>query len=213
MKKNSLLFLIFILLFLGLDTHAEETYNEYFCCATENDFYAKVLGGVNFLQNTSINQTKINYQTGYIVAGSLGYSWCYGLNLEFEYAFRRNSIKKIHFYNEGSSKNGHLQTSSYMGNLLWKFPLAFCGCAFSEIQSFIGAGAGYDFQQLHSSNSRIIFDQKWKKVSWQVMAGLAYPIFCNTEVTLEYKFHWSNRHFYNHSVGIGLVYKFDFLKY
>ena len=132
----------------------------------------------------------------------------YGLRLEAEYAFRRNAIKKIDFFVEGSSKHGHFQTSSYMANLLWDLPLSSWGCAFWNIQPFIGAGIGYDFQQMHSSNSRIIFNQKWNHFSWQVMAGLAYPIFCNTEITLEYKFHQGGRHFYNHSIGIGLVYKF-----
>ena len=46
----------------------------------------------------------------------------YGLRLEAEYAFRRNAIRKIHFFAEGSSKHGHFQTSSYMANLLWDLP-------------------------------------------------------------------------------------------
>ena len=83
----------------------------------------------------------------------------YGLRLEAEYAFRRNAIRKIDFYAEGSSKHGHFQTSSYMANLLWDLPLSSWGCAFWNIQPFIGAGIGYDFQQMHSSNSRIVFNQ------------------------------------------------------
>jgi len=95
-----------------------------------------------------------------------------------------------------------------MANLLWDL----LGCAFWKIQPFIGAGIGYDFQQMHASNSRIIFNQKWNHFSWQAMAGFAYSIFCNTEITLEYKFHQGGSHFYNHSVGVGLVYKFGFLR-
>ena len=187
-------------------------------CAKENrcpdgmNFYAEILGGANFLQNTTIDGNKSTYQTGYIVAGSLGYCWRhYGLRLEAEYAFRRNAISKIDFITEGSSKHGHFQTSSYMGNLLWDLPLCSWGCAFWNLQPFIGAGVGYDFQQMHSSNSRIVFNQKWTHFSWQAMAGLSYPIFRNTEITLEYKFHQGGSHFYNHSIGVGLVYKFGFL--
>ena len=40
-----------------------------------SNFYAKILGGANFLQNTTIEGNKATYQTGYIVAGSLGYCW------------------------------------------------------------------------------------------------------------------------------------------
>ncbi len=39
---------------------------------------------------------------------------------------------------------------------------------------------------------------------------LSEPIFCNTEISLEYKFHEGGSHFYNHSVGVGPAYKFDF---
>ncbi len=61
----------------------------------------RFLSGANFLQNTTIDGNKSTYQTGYIIAGSLGYCWCYGLRLEAEYAFRRNAIKKIDFFGEG----------------------------------------------------------------------------------------------------------------
>ncbi|MDE2589969.1 MAG: outer membrane beta-barrel protein [Patescibacteria group bacterium] len=218
MKKNILLLLMSLLFFRATDAQAQDWCIEDACyyedsySVDETNFYAKVLGGANFLQNTAIDGNKSRYQTGYIIAGSLGYCWCYGLRLEGEYAYRRNAIKEIHFFGEGSSKHGHFQTSSYMANLLWDLPLSFCGNAFWNFQPFIGAGIGYDFQQMHSSNSRIVFKQKWDHFSWQVMAGLAYPIFYNTEITLEYKFHQGGCHFNNHSVGVGLVYKIGFLR-
>lgn len=166
--------------------------------AMENT-YAKFFGGVNFLQNS---ENSSSYHTGYIIAGSLGYTTCYGVSLEAEYAFRRNTIKHIHFANEGSSNHGHLQTSSVMANVLWDL------CEWRNFHPFIGAGLGYDFQRIHSSNSRIVFDQKWHHFSWQIIAGLAYPILCKTDLTLEYKFHQGGCDFNNHSLGIGIIYKF-----
>jgi opacity protein-like surface antigen len=210
MKKNILPILMSLLFFMAAE--AEEWCDEDTCCMDETQYYAKILGGANFLQNTTLDGNKSTYQPGYITSGSIGYCWCYGLSLEAEYAFRRNAIRKIHFFGEGFSKQGHFHASSYMANLLWDLPLSLWGCAFWNIQPFIGAGIGYDYQQMHSSNSRIIFNQKWNHFSWQLMAGLAYPIYCNTEMTLEYKFHQGGCHFYNHSIGIGLVYKFDFLR-
>ena len=182
-------------------------------CPDGMNFYAKILSGVNFLQNTSFNGNKTTYKAGYIVSGALGYCWqSYGLCLESEFAFRRNPISKIHFITEGSSGHGNFQTTSFMANLLWDLPLCSWGCSFWKIQPFIGAGLGGDYQKMHSSNSRIVFNQKWTRLSWQVMAGFAYPIFRNAEITLEYKFHEGGSHFYNHSVGIGLVYKFGFIR-
>lgn len=193
---------------MAADAQAQEWCVEDCCCVDKKNFYTKIFGGANFLQNTAIAKNKPKYHTGYIIAGSLGYCWHYGLRLEGEYAFRKNAIRKIHFFGQGFSKHGHFQTSSYMGNLLWDLPLSSWRFAFCDIQPFIGAGIGYDFQQMHSSNSRIVFHQKRQHFSWQVMAGLAYPIFYNTELTLEYKFHQGGCHFYNHSIGVGLLYKF-----
>lgn len=220
MKKNILLLVMSLLVVMRANAqpqewsseesfcHEESCCYEDNCCDNETNFYAKIFGGANFLQDTTIEENKFKYDTGYIIAGSLGYSWCYGLSLEAEYAFRRNSIKKIHFFGQGHSKHGHFQTSSYMANLLWDVPLFSWGCLFWDIHPFIGAGIGYDFQRIHSSNSRIVFHQKWHHFSWQAMAGLAYPIFCNTDITLEYKFHQGGSHFCNHAIGVGLVYKF-----
>lgn len=218
--KKQLLRLLMPLLFLMVtDAQAQEQCDEEGSCSYEErscvdgtNFYAKILSGANFLQNTALDGNKSIYQTGYIIAGSLGYCWRYGLRLEAEYAFRRNAIRKIHFFGEGFSRHGHFQASSYMANLLWDLPLSSWECVFWNTQPFIGAGIGYDFQQMHSSNSHIVFSQKWNHFSWQVMAGLAYPIFCNTEIAVEYKFHQGGCHFYNHSVGIGLLYKFGFLR-
>ena len=209
MKKNILLHLMPLLFFITADAQAQEEC----CCVDEMNFYAKIFGGANFLQDTSINENKASYETGYIAAGSLGYCWgYYGLRFEGEYAFRRNAISKIHFITQGSSEQGHFQTSSYMANLLWNVPLSSRWCAFRNVQPFIGAGIGYDCQQMHSSNSRIVFNQKWNHFSWQVMAGFAFPIFHNTEISLEYKFHQGGCNIYNHSVGVGLVYKFGFIR-
>ena len=131
MKKNILLLLMSLLFFMAADAQAQEcVLKKDTCCPDGMNFYAKFLGGANFLQNTTTEGNKSTYQTGYIFAGSLGYCWRYGLRLEAEYAFRRNAISKIHFFTEGFSKHGHFQTSSYMANLLWDLPLSSWGAHF-----------------------------------------------------------------------------------
>ncbi len=208
MKKNILLLLTSFLFFTAAHAQDQEWAYENPYCVDQTNFYAKLLGGVNFLQKSTTNGNKSTFKAGYIIGGSLGYYWCCGLRLEAEYAFRRNAIKRIDFFVEGYSLSGHFQSSSFMANLLWDLPLPCCECTFDNIQPFIGIGIGYDFQQMHSSNSRFIFNQKWNSLSWQAMAGLMYGIFCNTDMILEYKFHQGGRHFYHHSIGIGLMYKF-----
>ncbi len=183
------------------------------CCVEGMNFYVEGFGGANFLQNTTIDGNKTSYESGYVFSGMLGFSWnqC-GLRLEGEYAFRRNAIKKMHFITQGTSHHGHFQTTSYMGNLLWDLPLCWLGCPMWKVQPFIGLGLGYDSQKVHSSNSFVDFHQKWHHLSWQTMAGFAFPLFRNAQLTVEYKFHQGGSHFYNHSVGLGFVYKFGFIK-
>jgi len=194
--------LLYPLFFITAHAQAEEK------CTVKGNFYAEALGGANFLQNTTINGNKTTYETGYVVGGLLGYNWNhYRLRFEAEYAFRRNAISRVHFVTEGSSHHGHFQTSSYMGNLLWDWPVSFW-----HIRPFIGAGIGYDFQQMHSSNSRIVFSQQWHHFSWQLMAGLSYPILRTLDISLQYQFHQGGSHFNNNSLIAGLTYKFGFLK-
>jgi len=185
------IFLLIALLFAGANIQAQER------------FYAKLLSGPNFLQNTTIDRNKSAYQTGYLISAAIGYNWCYDLRLEVEYAYRKNGIRNIHFMSEGSSNRGHLQTSSLMANVLWDVPCA----GFWNVEPYIGAGLGYDWERMHATNSRINFNQKWHQFSWQTMAGFSYPVFCNTELSLEYRFHKGGQ-FYNHSIALGLAYEF-----
>jgi outer membrane autotransporter protein len=211
--RKKILLLLMPFLFLMADAQARERRVEYCCYPDRMNFYAEIFGGANFLQNTTINGNKASYKTGYTASGSLGYCWRpSGLRLEAEYAFRRNGISKIDFVTEGSSNNGHCQASSYMGNLLWDLPLCSWGYTFWNIQPFIGTGVGGDFLRMHASNSRIVFNQKWTKFAWQLMAGFSYPIFRNAEIALEYKYHQGGSHFYNHAIGVGFVYKFGFIR-
>lgn len=170
-----------------------------------NRTYAQLLIGPNFLQSTGINGNSATYDTGFLVAASVGYDWRCGLSFEAEYAYRRNEIDHIDFFINQSAEGGFYDASSCMVNLLWDFPSWLClPC---NLQPFIGAGIGCDFIKMHSSNSQVRFHQKWTQFSWQLMTGVAYPLCCNTELTLEYLFHQGGCHFNNHSIGFGLVYR------
>jgi len=208
--KNFFLLMVPVLIFINVNTQAQECCNNSKpCCAINNNFYVEVLGGANFLQTDTNSGIRYDYQTGYIVSGSLGYRWCYGLRFEAEYAFRRNSLRKIHFLGRTFTIDGHFESSSYMANLLWDFPLSNWGCNFLKIQPYIGGGAGYDFQQVRAHNEGFSFRENKKHFAWQVIAGLGYPLLCNTDISLEYKFHKGGfNYIYSHSVGLGLTYRF-----
>ncbi len=197
MKKNLLLLLFFLA--TGLQAQEKSSMDQ-------SNFYIEFLSGPNFLQNTTADGNQSQYHTGYVVGGSLGFSLYNGLCLEAEYAFRKNGIKQIDFFTEGSSTSGHFQTSSFMANLMWEI----LPWKFWDTKPFFGAGAGYDFQQMSSSNSRIVFDQDWQHFSWQLMAGFVHQIFYHTDIVLEYKFHQGGSQFNNHAIEVGLIYNFGF---
>lgn len=208
MKKAILLIVIPLLLFASEETKAE---TECECCSIEtcvDPFYVEVAAGGNFLQVQRSHGLKVISQPGYIIAGSLGYRWNYGLRLEFEYAFRRNPTKKIHVFGRSNEINGHFQSSSYMANLLWDLPISSWGCDFWQIRPFVGGGIGCDHQQITKQDTTLTFSQNNKGFSWQLIAGLGYPIFCHSDISLEYKFHKGGFSIYNHSILLGLTYNF-----
>lgn len=212
MKKVLLIVIAAITLFTNLDLQAQ-SFNDYIynqCDANcPQDLYLKAFGGANFLQTDSRDDVKTTYDVGYIVSGGVGYCWNYGLRFEAEYAYRRNSLDRIKFFGRSFSIHGHFQSSSYMANLLWDIPLRDCGCNLWKFKPFIGAGIGYDFQQVHGKNSCMTYIVTKKGFAWQVIAGLAYPILRNADFSLEYKFHQGSlSSFYSHSLGVGLRYNF-----
>lgn len=217
MKKIIAFFIASICLsmsaYIQADIQAEPCFENYCddpCCDVPSNFYAEIFGGANFLQTETKCGIKSDYDTGYIVSGSLGYFWHYGLRLEAEYAYRRNSYRKVHFFGRGFGVHGHFQSSSYMANLLWDVPLLSCRCInLGNVQPFTGAGIGYDFQQIHGGRTGLNFKESKKHFAWQVIAGLEYPLFCNTDISIEYKFHKGGfNHIYSHSIGAGIKYKF-----
>ncbi len=203
MKKIMALFVASLLIY----SHVYAEFDKNCSWDNENELYAEISGGANFIQSSTSGGVTTKYKSGYIVSGSLGYSYCYGLRLEAEYAYRRNSLKNIHFFGRTFPIHGHFQSSSYMANLLWDLPLRSWGCNVWQIQPFIGGGVGYDVQQLHANNSGFGYRESKNGFAWQVIAGLGYLIFCNTNISLEYKFHkGSLNHIYNHSFVVGLTY-------
>lgn len=204
--------IISLLLTMTSYSHAQEygyIFDDPSFCSAQN-FYMKIFSGPNFLDTRKRDGVSSRYDTGFIVSGSLGFRWCYGLRVEGEYAYRHNSLNRLHFLQRSFKFHGQLRTSSYMANLLWDLPLFGCQCSFYMIQPYVGGGIGYDFQRTTGKNQSFRFKDKNKGFAWQVMAGLAYALNSYLGLSVEYKFHkGSAKDIYNHAVGLGLDYKFS----
>lgn len=198
MKKNVLI--LIIIFCLNTLVYAEDIYG--------NQPYVKLLGGVDFLQTQSDNEIRPSFNPGYIISGAIGYQWCSGLHVEAEYAFRRNSMRKIHYFGQDFNIRGTFQSSSYMANLLWDFSL--WECSFGAVQPYLGAGIGYDVQQFHAGQDGFRTTQNKKGFAWQLMAGFTSPFFNCSEISLEYRLHKGPLHnILSHVAAISFTYKFE----
>lgn len=216
MKKeiSCLLTGVCLLLLATLEAKTDNAFCEDFCmtpyCDDEqNNYYTEIFGGANFIQSDRRSHVKSVFKTGYTIAASVGYKWCYGIRWEAEYAFRRNQVKDIHFFGRSFGSSGHYQSSSYMANLLWDIPLECWGLNAWGIHPFVGGGIGWDYQILRARRHQRTFRDSKKHFAWQGMAGLALPFYCNTDLSLEYRYHQGGlTYLHNHTIGLGLKYNF-----
>ncbi|MCE5318343.1 MAG: porin family protein [Parachlamydia sp.] len=166
-------------------------------------------------------------ETGYFVAGSLGYRLCDGWRGEVEGGYHHNSRKK-HHHNDSSNHNhrrhGDANTWSVMFNGYYDIPTCWC------VKPFVGAGIGYAdtehkrHHRHHSSSAGVDCaggcgsssshhhhrHHDKNGFAWQLIAGIAYPVCDGWDVSLQYRYFNPtavSRLHYN-DVGIGLAYAF-----
>lgn len=189
-------------------------------------FYVGVTGAADFLSNAGIKHhgsssgygrhNRFKYDTGFFGAIDLGYRWCSGLHLEAEVAYRYNQQKKNHrHYSEFSGRRhrGHRDVWAAMVNVLYDINMCWC------VEPYVGVGLGYAHTRFSRDNrfyggyrSRRHNDDN--NFAWQVIAGVAYPIMCNVDIAVEYRFfnavtnrnHQKNA--YNNDIGVNLKYYF-----
>lgn len=211
MKKFVLPFLAVIMLLITVQSEAMnygDFYQDISCPDERCNFYAEIFGGANYIETQTRKNIKFDFDTGFMVAGTYGYRLCYGFRFEIEYAYRRNPLKKIYFYDISHKFSGRYQSNAAMANLVWDIPFNnyFCTWLF---QPFIGGGVGLDYQEIQAKSRRFCCHKKKKQFAWQAVAGIKYPIFCNMNIFAEYRFHKGGfRKFENHTIGGGLTYNF-----
>lgn len=235
MKKFVALFGAMATLLIASPVHAD-SYTE--------GFYVDGFGGANWVQvskkhhknnNDSNNNThqRLNFDTGYVAGGIIGYRWCEGLRLEAEASYRRNELRS-HKHDSSSSSSssssntrhhGHLSEWAYMVNGIYEVPSCYWDCwdccRCWDIVPYIGAGIGYGVQRLHTSHSNesgLLDDSsshhhnhkgRKKGFAWQVMAGLVYHVSCNFDMSLGYRFHKGRLNsVYNHALDVAAIFHF-----
>lgn len=190
------------------------------CCEDQTGFYIGTFAGGNFIttcnhrNRSDIFRNRHNFSSGYVVDASIGYRWCNDLRFEFEYAYRNN--KGRHRWRESRnedtfccSKRKNFVQNAYMFNAFYDLNLCNDWCL--NLKPFVGVGIGYASGRNHHHR----FDgerHRWNRdngFAWQVIAGLAYPICDEIDLSLEYRFFKGRaERLYNNAVGVGLKYYF-----
>jgi opacity protein-like surface antigen len=191
------------------------------CCEDQTGFYIGGFGGANFISTSRdcSTNTKRDFNTGYVLNASIGYRWCHDVRFEFEYAYRNNQGR--HRNTSGTTvctsrtKHKHFIQNAYMFNGFYDLNLALCNDW--GMKPFVGAGIGYVNARNghHHNNCPIVgaVSSSRKKdkngFAWQLIAGIAYPICDEIDISLEYRFFKGReRRLYNNDVGMGLKYYF-----
>jgi OOP family OmpA-OmpF porin len=163
-------------------------------------FYIGAEGGLNWLLNTTINNTSVTPQTGFAAGGVVGYDFV-GPRVELEGMYRNNQTGGANL--PGTAINNQVGQVSVMANLLYDFAPS------STITPYVGAGAGIAFIDSTSSLSSTQF-------AYQGIVGLGWNVDTNFRVNLDGRYYgtsnpsvngstWSNNNF---TVMLGLIIKF-----
>jgi len=154
--------------------------------------YVTGFGGANFKQDQKISgDTKLDWETGYALSGSVGYKW-EPFRVELEGAYRRNTAKHL------GKHYGQGVTSALVNGI---YDLDFLQLP-SGITPYVGVGIG---TALHNGNGK----GKDLRFAWQGIAGVALPVSDRVDLITEYRyFNAGFKQDHNHTVGAGLRFWF-----
>ncbi len=204
-------------------------------------FYVGATGAADFLsiskqhRHYGFVRNNNRYDVGFFGAIDLGYRWCNGLHLEAEVAYRYNRQRKNHREYIGNSsfrdRRGHRDVWAAMVNVLYDINMCWC------VEPYVGLGIGYAHVK-NDRHNRFFGSTAGRRhrnnndenaFAWQIIAGVAYPITCNIDIAVEYRFFNAvnnnhrhhrrgsgsgdirinnNRTAYNNDIGVNLKYYF-----
>ena len=170
------------------------------CCETLEGAYVGLLGGVSWANDLfTVDSSspgeffESEFDTGWNIAGFIGYRCCNGIRVEFEAGYRELDLDKLSQYN-GSMVNSITSFSKsdfslthFMANFLFECSYQACGCCWRPYFGFGIGGALVDMNISTTSVSDSIDDDD-TVFAYQLIVGLAYPINECMDLAVEYRF-------------------------
>lgn len=168
--------------------------------AVHDGFYANAFVGPNWIQCQKEHGFRMNFDTGFVLGGSLGYRFWDCVKLEGELSYRRNSISSFkwqggkaklssHHSEVDVSSRGKIQGSanvaslSYMVNAIYSFNINCYQPRICNLTSYVGLGAGYGYQMTHLT--AVVREKKSKYEDDTDIDGKAKDVKNNPKVKLQ----------------------------
>src|SRR5690349_16334279 len=186
--------------------------------------YAQIGAGANFLENQKFTglsgfttQSKLNYDVGPAVTGSIGYAFGNGLRAEGEFGYRSSPGKDVNLASGVTTSGTRLsidtETKTYMANVIYDF---YTGTRWTP---HIGGGIGAVDVSSNRSGGTTVF-------GGQAIGGVEYALSPQLRIGLDYRYIASESYkltytsgslpvartassdYYDHSILLTLRYKF-----
>lgn len=156
--------------------------------------YIQIGAGANFLESTEFTlpsgqntQSNLNFDTGPVVTGSVGYAFGNGLRAEFELGYRSSSASNITLPNGNTTSGNFLQNSNfdvytYIANVVYDFDLGrYFGPRWAAWSPHIGGGIGAAVVNTTHAPSETVF-------AGQAIGGVEYRYRPNLRFGLDYRY-------------------------
>ena len=183
-------------------------------------FYLTGNASCNIIEIEKRHGAKLSLDEGYNLSTGIGYRFCNNFRVEGEFAYRNNHLRRVKFSRrildavESESSelvlsrrnkiSGYYETFAGLANVYYDLPTCWC------LKPYVGAGIGYGYSKIKVRKNDFTVKGHRDGFAWQVIAGVAYPIYDHIDLAVEYRFfcNESNRKIDNHDIGASLRYFF-----
>ena len=186
----------------------------------DGSFYGELRGGATFLSDSDLNGSgtlgEVDFDTGGLVEGAVGFHHDSGLRGELAIGYRKNDLGKFTISDGRSNElDGDISAFTTMVNLVYEIDLNKLGGGGgspSRFRPFLGGGIG--MAVLTSSGD--LEDDSDNVFAYQAIGGVAYHINSNWAVTASYaylatadpQFEGVDAEYESHNVMAGVRYSF-----
>lgn len=178
--------------------------------SAESGFYLSARGGPSFMGKTS-NDIKLpaagltfdvesEHGVGTAVAGSVGYKMRWGLRLEGEVAWRRNSISRFRVVGVGVPASGSVSSLAGMANIFYDFDNS------SRWTPYVGGGLGIARVSINKAAIAVggglaLANDSATAFAYQAGGGVMFEVFPRLNLMLDVRYFGTRPVTFTHNFG------------